>query len=105
MTTGTSTANVAAALIPPQHATATADRAAARARPPPRPAAPTCPPPRPAAPTGPPPWAARTRGSKIHGSIAAGRNSDDRPPIRVSAAGAAGWARAAALADPGGPAP
>ncbi len=70
MTAGTSTANVAAALIPPQHATATADRAAARTRPP-------------------PPWAARTSGSRIHGTIAAGRNSDDRPPIRVSAAGEA----------------
>src|SRR5215467_16186185 len=68
-TAGTQTAKVAAALIPPQQATATADRAAARTRP--------------------SPCAAPTSGSKIQGSIAAGRTSDDSPPIRVSAAGEA----------------
>src|ERR1700747_3277222 len=81
MTAGISTANVAAALIPPQPATATADLAAARTRPPPR--------------------AARTSGSRIHGAIAAGRNSDDRPPIRVSAAGEAASPSPAAIRDPG----
>src|SRR6516225_8123061 len=68
-TAGTQTATVAAALIPPHSATATADRAAARPRR--------------------PPWAASTSGMSIHGSIAAGRNSDDSSPISVSAAGEA----------------
>src|SRR5215469_1376272 len=68
-TAGTQTARVAAALIPPHSATATADRAAARPRR--------------------PPCAASTSGMRIHGSIAAGRNSEDSSPIRVSAAGEA----------------
>ena len=70
MTAGSSTAKVAAALMPPHSATATADRAAAR------------PPAGRRLPAG-----ALTSGSRIHGSIAAGRNSEDSSPSRVSAAG------------------
>ena len=58
---------VAAALTPPHRPTAAAERAAAIPRRPPR--------------------VASTSGIKIQGSIAAGRNSADSPPIRVSPAG------------------
>ena len=68
MAAGTSTATVAAALMPLHNATATADRAAARAGPV-------------------VPAAAPASGSRTQGSIAIGRNSPDSSPSMLSAIG------------------
>ena len=68
MSAGTSTATVEAAFIPLHSATATADRAAARA-------GETW------------PRTAPASGSRIHGSIAIGRNSADVAPSMLSAIG------------------
>src|ERR1019366_4009035 len=81
MSGGSRTARVAGALTARQRGTAGADRAAAR------PSLPARGLPVAAPPFGAPPFAALTSGSSIHGSIAAGRNSEDSSPSRVSPAG------------------
>ena len=78
---------MAAALVPPHAATASPDRATARSRAsataPRRPAPGTLPcPPRPRK-------AGPASGSSTHGSMAAGRNSADSTPARLSAIGEA----------------
>ena len=76
---------MAAALVPPHAATASPDRATARSR------ASAVEPRRPGTPPGPPRprKAGPASGSSTHGSMAAGRNSADSTPARLSAIGEA----------------